>query len=63
MILRSDGLASLVAATMLLTAAASPTGPACDAQRTPQLAGVQCESCHGRGKDHVGRPWPGRPGA
>ena len=24
-----------------------------DAQRTPRLEGVQCESCHGRGKDHV----------
>jgi hypothetical protein len=24
-----------------------------DAQRTPRLEGVQCESCHGRGKEHV----------
>lgn len=24
-----------------------------DAQRTANLAGVQCESCHGRGKNHV----------
>jgi hypothetical protein len=24
-----------------------------DAQKTPQLANVQCENCHGRGKNHV----------
>lgn len=24
-----------------------------DARRTPQLANVQCESCHGRGKEHI----------
>jgi hypothetical protein len=24
-----------------------------DAQKTPSLSGVQCESCHGRGKEHV----------
>jgi hypothetical protein len=24
-----------------------------DVLRTPQLANVQCESCHGRGKDHI----------
>jgi len=24
-----------------------------DAQRTPQLENVQCESCHGRGKEHI----------
>jgi len=48
MILRSDGLASLVAATMLLTAAASPTGPACDAQRTPQVEKPQVEKVEGK---------------
>jgi Cu/Ag efflux protein CusF len=41
MILRSDGLASVVAATMLLTAAAPPSGPACDAQRAPQVEKAQ----------------------
>lgn len=41
MIMRSDGLASLVAATMLLTAAAPPAGPACDAQRAPQVEKAQ----------------------
>jgi Cu/Ag efflux protein CusF len=48
MILRSDGLAGLVAATMLLTAAAPPTGPACDAQRAPQVEKAQVEKVEGK---------------
>lgn len=37
MIVRSDALASLVAATMLLTAAAPATGPTCDAKAASQV--------------------------
>ena len=48
MILRSDALASLVAATMLLTAAAPPTGPACDAQWAPQVEKPQVEKVQGK---------------
>ena len=48
MILRSDGLASLVAATMLLTAAAPPTGPVCDAQRASQVEKPQAEKVEGK---------------
>jgi Cu/Ag efflux protein CusF len=41
MIMRSDAMASLVAATMLWTAAAaSPTAPVCDVQRTAPEQGV-----------------------
>jgi len=48
MILRSDGLASLVAATMRLTAAAPSTGPACDAQPAPQVDNAQVEKVEGK---------------
>jgi len=48
MILRSDGLASLVAATMLLTAAAPQSGPACDAQRALQVEKTQIEKVEGK---------------
>jgi len=44
MILRSDGLASLVAAAMLLAAAAPETGPAC----APQIERSQVEKVQGR---------------
>jgi Cu/Ag efflux protein CusF len=64
MTLRSDGLASLVAATMLLTAAAPPTGPACDAQRASQVEKAQVEKVDGKvlkvdragGKVTLGQP-------
>jgi Cu/Ag efflux protein CusF len=35
MIMRSDAVASLVAATMLWSAAAAPAGPVCDVERAP----------------------------
>ena len=64
MILRSDGLASLVAATMLLTAAAPSTGPAYDAQRASQVEKAQVEKVEGKvlkvdragGKVTLGQP-------
>jgi Cu/Ag efflux protein CusF len=48
MIFRSDGLASIVAATMLLTAAAPSIGPACDAQQAPQVEKAQVEKVEGK---------------
>jgi 2',3'-cyclic-nucleotide 2'-phosphodiesterase (5'-nucleotidase family) len=30
-------------------------------QRTPKLAGIQCESCHGRGADHIKLAQAGKP--
>jgi hypothetical protein len=31
-----------------------------DAQKTPELSNVQCESCHGRGKEHVAQMTSGK---
>jgi Cu/Ag efflux protein CusF len=64
MILRSHGLVSLVAATMLLTAAAPPSGPACDAPRAPQVERSQVVKVEGKvlkvdragGKVTLGQP-------
>ena len=42
------------------TGAFHPKGPQLPSQMTTAYENVQCEACHGPGKDHVAEPKPGQ---